>query len=311
MAVKQDFRFPSADGATSLYGCTWMPETDAPKAVLQLVHGISEHSGRYDELGCFMADHGFLVCAEDHLGHGNTADNKDHLGFTAEHDGWVKMTDNVKTLHDRMAAQYPDLPYILLGHSMGSFLARSYLIRFPSTVTACALLGTGQLPGLILSAGMAVCAMERKRLGSHGRSTLMQNLCFGAYNKQFKPNRTPSDWICSVDAEVDRYIADPFCQVKPTVTLMGDMLGGIQFNQRKENLAKMDTATPILFLSGALDPVGANGKGVEQARKSFLDAGCTDVTLQLYPNGRHEMHNEYNKAEVFDFLLNWMERRLK
>lgn len=310
MAVKQDFRFLSADGATSLYGCSWAPETGAPKAVLQLVHGISEHSGRYDELAGFMADRGFLVCAEDHLGHGRTPEEEQELGFTAETDGWIKMTDNVKALRDKIGGQYPDLPYLLLGHSMGSFLARSYLIRFPSTVTACALLGTGQQPGLILSAGLAVCALERKRLGSHGRSALMKSLCFGAYNHQFKPTRTPSDWISSVEAEVDRYIADPFCRVMPTVTLMGDMLGGIQFNQKKDNLAKMDGSTPILFLSGAMDPVGANGKGVQQAYQTFLDAGCTDVALQLYPNGRHEMHNEANKEEVFAFLLGWLESKL-
>ena len=311
MSVNQEFRFPSADGSATLYGRSWSPESGAPIAILQLVHGISEHIGRYDHFARFMADQGFLVCGDDHLGHGNTPERQEDLGYTADENGWVRMTDNVHALRDRMKAQYPHLPYILLGHSMGSFLARSYLIRYPGTVDACALLGTGQQPGLVLAAGLAACKLERLRLGKRGRSKLLQNLCFGAYNRQFKPNRTPSDWVSSVEAVVDAYMADPFCQAMPTVTLMHDMLSGIKFNQSKANLAKMDPKTPILFLAGELDPVGNRGKGVRQAYQSFLDAGCTDVTLKLYPKGRHEMLNEFNREEVYQQLLDWMLRQLK
>lgn len=311
MSVNQEFRFPSADGSATLYGRSWCTETENPIGVLQLVHGISEHIGRYDHFAQFMADHGFFVCGEDHLGHGNTPETQEDLGYTSDGNGWVQMTDNVHTLHDRMKARYPDLPYILLGHSMGSFLARSYLIRYPGTVDACALLGTGQQPGAVLTAGLLACDLEKLRLGKRGRSKLLQNLCFGAYNRQFKPNRTPSDWVCSVEAVVDAYMADPFCQVMPTVTLMRDMLSGIKFNQQKVNLEKMDSKTPILFLSGELDPVGNCGKGVRQAYQSFLDAGCTDVTLKLYPNGRHEMLNEANREQVYQELLDWITKQLK
>lgn len=311
MSVNQEFRFPSADGSATLYGRSWAPESEAPRAVLQLVHGISEHIGRYDHFAQFMASHGFLVCGEDHLGHGNTPERQEDLGYTADENGWVQMTDNVHALHDRLKAQYPDLPYILLGHSMGSFLARSYLIRYPGTVDACALLGTGQQSGAVLAAGLLACDLERLRLGKRGRSKLLQNLCFGAYNRQFKPNRTPSDWVCSVDAIVDLYIADPFCQVMPTVTLMHDMLSGIKFNQSRANLAKMDLKTPIFFLSGEQDPVGNRGKGVQQAYQSFLDAGCTNVALKLYPDGRHEMLNEANRDQVYQKLLDWMLRQIK
>ncbi len=310
MSVNQEFRFPSADGSVTLYGRTWSPEDGQPKAVLQLVHGISEHIGRYDHYASFMADAGFLVAAEDHLGHGHTPEDPADLGYTADEDGWVKMTDNVHALREKMGAEHPDLPYVLLGHSMGSFLARSYLIRYPGTVDACALLGTGQQSGAVLTAGLAACAVEKKRLGGHGRSQVLQQLCFGAYNKRFAPNRTPSDWVCSDEAVVDAYMADPFCQVVPTVTLMQDMLTGIRFNLRKDNLAKMDKATPVFFLSGGKDPVGNEGKGVRAAYQSFLDAGCTDVRMKLYPEGRHEMLNEVNKEAVYQALLDWMRRAL-
>lgn len=311
MSVNQEFRFPSADGTTTLYGRTWAPEHGAPKAVLQLVHGIAEHIGRYDRFARFMSDHGYLVCAEDHLGHGNTPENAEDLGYTADKDGWVKMTDNVRALHERIAPQYPGIPYFILGHSMGSFLTRSYLIRYPGTVDACALLGTGQQPESVLKAGLAACRLEQIRLGKRGRSKLLQSLCFGAYNSQFKPNRTESDWVCSVDEVVDAYIADPFCQVMPTVTLMRDMLTGIRFNQQAENLAKMDKTTPVFFLSGDQDPVGSNGKGVRAAYQSFLDAGCSHVRLKLYPGGRHEMLNEHNWQDVYDELLSWFDQQIK
>ena len=311
MSVNQEFRFPSADGTTTLYGRTWAPEHGAPRAVLQLVHGIAEHIGRYDRFARFMSDHGYLVCAEDHLGHGNTPENAEDLGYTADKDGWVKMTDNVRALHERIAPQYPGIPYFILGHSMGSFLTRSYLIRYPGTVDACALLGTGQQPESVLKAGLAACRLEQIRLGKRGRSKLLQSLCFGAYNSQFKPNRTESDWVCSVDEVVDAYIADPFCQVMPTVTLMRDMLTGIRFNQQTENLAKMDKTTPVFFLSGDQDPVGSNGKGVRAAYQSFLDAGCGHVRLKLYPGGRHEMLNEHNWQDVYDELLSWFDQQIK
>ena len=311
MSVNQEFRFPSADGTTTLYGRTWAPEHGAPRAVLQLVHGIAEHIGRYDRFARFMSDHGYLVCAEDHLGHGNTPENAENLGYTADKDGWVKMTDNVRALHERIAPQYPGILYFILGHSMGSFLTRSYLIRYPGTVDACALLGTGQQPESVLKAGLAACRLEQIRLGKRGRSKLLQSLCFGAYNSQFKPNRTESDWVCSVDEVVDAYIADPFCQVMPTVTLMRDMLTGIRFNQQAENLAKMDKTTPVFFLSGDQDPVGSNGKGVRAAYQSFLDAGCGHVRLKLYPGGRHEMLNEHNWQDVYDELLSWFDQQIK
>lgn len=311
MSVNQEFRFPSADGATTLYGRIWVPDHGAPKAVLQLVHGIAEHIGRYDRFARFMSDHGYLVCAEDHLGHGNTPKNAEDLGYTADKDGWVKMTDNVRALHERITPQYPGIPYFILGHSMGSFLTRSYLIRYPGTVDACALLGTGQQPESVLKAGLAACRLEQIRLGKRGRSKLLQSLCFGAYNSQFKPNRTESDWVCSVDEVVDAYIADPFCQVMPTVTLMRDMLTGIRFNQQTENLAKMDKTTPVFFLSGDQDPVGSNGKGVRAAYQSFLDAGCSHVRLKLYPGGRHEMLNEHNWQDVYDELLSWFDQQIK
>ena len=216
------------------------------------------------------------------------------------------MAEDLFLLHRRLAELYPGLPQVLLGHSMGSFLARTFLIRHPGAVDGCILSGTGQNPPALVAVGRLIARLERARLGDHGRSSLIQRLCFGAYNGQFRPTRTHNDWISRDEAAVDAYCADPFCQFWPTVTLFGDMMEGLQFIADPRRLARMDPATPILFFSGDRDPVGDRGRGVRKAYQSFLEAGCRDVTLRLYPGGRHEMLNEINRAEVYEDVLAWL-----
>lgn len=309
MPANQEFYFPSTDGVHSVHVQEWLPG-QTPRAVVQIVHGIAEYVGRYDHFARFLAFHGFYVCGDDHLGHGKTAANSDELGYTAERGGWSYMVDDVHALRVQTGEKYPDLPYLLLGHSMGSFISRTYLIRYPGTVDACALSGTGQQAPALVAFGSMFAKLERKRLGSHGRSGLVQKLCFGAYNNQFKPVRTPNDWISRDEKVVDAYNADPFCQFWPTVTLFGDMMGGIKFITDPDNLKQMDLNTPVLFFSGAQDPVGDSGKGVQKAYQSFLDAGCRNVSIRLYPNGRHEILNELNREEVYADVLAWMEDTL-
>ena len=309
MSSTQEFYFPSSDGVHSVHVQEWVPEGQ-PRAVVQLVHGIAEHVSRYDPFARFLTAHGYYVCGDDHLGHGKTASNPEELGYTCERDGWTHMVDDLYALRRLTGEKYPGIPYLLLGHSMGSFLSRTYLIRYPGTVDACALSGTGQQAPALVSFGTLFAKLERARLGSHGRSGLIQKLCFGAYNNQFKPVRTPNDWISRDKAVVDAYNADPFCQFWPTVTLFGDMMDGIRLITDPSNLAKMDQSTPVYFFAGARDPVGDSGKGVQKAYQSFLDAGCQDVSIHLYPNGRHEILNELNREEVYADLLTWMEAKL-
>lgn len=309
MPTNQEFYFPSTDGVHSVHVQEWLPD-GPPRAVVQIVHGIAEYVGRYDHFARFLASHGFYVCGDDHLGHGKTAANSDELGFTNERDGWTHMTDDLHALRVLTGEKYPGLPYLLLGHSMGSFLSRTYLIRYPGAVDACALSGTGQQAPALVASGSLLAKMERARLGSYGRSRLIQKLCFGAYNIQFKPARTSNDWISRDEHVVDAYNDDPFCQFWPTVTLFGDMMGGIKFITNPANLKRMDPNTPVLFFSGAKDPVGDSGTGVRKAYQSFLDAGCKNVSIRLYPNGRHEILNELNREEVYADVLAWMEDTL-
>ncbi|MEG1857751.1 MAG: alpha/beta hydrolase, partial [Pseudoflavonifractor sp.] len=200
--------------------------------------------------------------------------------------------------------------YFMLGHSMGSFLARTYLIRHPGTLDGCILSGTGQEPPFTVALGKALAGHLAKSKGSKYVSSFLTKLSLGGYNKKFAPNRTGSDWISRDLTVVDTYVADPLCRFVPTVGMFRDMMGGLQFIADKGNLAKMDPATPIYLMSGSKDPVGGMGAGVEKVLGFFQGAGVRDLTMKLYPEGRHEMLNETNRAEVYGDVHAWLERRI-
>lgn len=302
------FHYPSARDGCSIHALEWAPE-GPPRGIVHLVHGISEHIGRYDETARFLAEHGFLVCGEDHLGHGRTVTDGSY-GFFAPENGWTLAARDVRALRKLEGARHPNLPYFLLGHSMGSFLTRTYLILWPGTVSGAVLMGTGQEPAPLVALGKRISALECRRLGPRGVSPLVHTLSLGAYNRRFRPSRTPSDRLSRDPAEVDAFLADPLCQSRPTVSLFRDMMGGLQLIARRDQLARMDPSVPVCFLSGQEDPVGGMGRGVEQVVRMFQDAGCRDLSLHLYPGARHELFHEQNRREVWADLLDWLEDRL-
>ena len=302
------FHYPSARDGCSIHALEWAPE-GPPRGIVHLVHGISEHIGRYDETARFLAEHGFLVCGADHLGHGRTVTDGSY-GFFAPENGWTLAARDVRALRKLEGARHPNLPYFLLGHSMGSFLTRTYLILWPGTVSGAVLMGTGQEPAPLVALGKRISALECRRLGPRGVSPLVHTLSLGAYNRRFRPSRTPSDWLSRDPAEVDAFLADPLCQSRPTVSLFRDMMGGLQLIARRDQLARMDPSVPVCFLSGQEDPVGGMGRGVEQVVRMFQDAGCRDLSLPLYPGARHELFHEQNRREVWADLLDWLEDRL-
>ncbi len=286
----------------------WETEGE-PRGIVQLVHGIAEHIVRYDAFAQFLASHGFVVVAEDHMGHGGSVSDDCPQGYF--HNGWLAAIADVYTLMQATREKFPNIPYFLLGHSMGSFMARTFLFQYPdSGIDGVMISGTAWQPSFMLSAGLAVCGIEAKRYTEKGTSPLIQSLIFGSYNKNFKDAKTPNDWISSDPEVVAAYTADPTCGFMPTIGLAREMLLGIRMNQQKLNLAKMKKDLPVYIFSGALDPVGANGKGVLQTEAAFRAAGMQDVVCKLYPNGRHEMLNEVNRSEVYNDVLNWVESKL-
>ncbi len=307
MIQVHDFTYPSSDGIHVIMGREWVPD-QAPRGAVQIVHGVAEHMGRYDTPARFLAENGFYVCGEDHLGHGRTAEQSDRkFGFFAPEGGWDFLVKDIRRLMEQKKAEHPGIPYVILGHSMGSFLARTFLIQHPGEADAAVISGTGQEKAAVVASGRALASAFCRIKGPDYVSGLVYSLSLGAYNKPFEPARTPSDWLSRDEAVVDAFNADPLCSFKPTVSMFRDMLGGIQFIGKPANIAKMDKTKPILMISGDHDPVGSMGKGVEKVYRLFKDAGIQNVTLKLYPGGRHEMLNEINREEVFSDLLNWLQ----
>ncbi len=307
MTNSSTFRFPSCDGNHHIFARQWLPAEGQPKAIVQVVHGVSEYIDRYAVVARYLADHGFLVVGGDHLGHGRTAAGPEEYGFFAERNGWHTVSGDVRRLRTLMGEKYPELPYFMLGHSMGSFLARTYLIDWPGTLTGAILSGTGQEAPFMVAAGWHMSNLVSKISGQRAHSKLVETLSFGSYNKQFAPTRTRADWISRDEAVVDAYIADPLCEFLPTAGMFRDMMEGLQYISSKTNLSKMDPSTPVYIFSGDRDPVGGNGAGVQKVAGFFRDAGTEDLTVKLYPEGRHEMMNEVNRDEVFADLLVWLE----
>ena len=303
-----DFTYPSSDGRHTVHAMEWLPEGE-PKGVVQIVHGVAEYIARYDYVARFLNDYGYIVCGEDHLGHGDTA-SEDEYGYFTKYDGWTLVTADVRTLRQLQGKKYPDLPYFMLGHSMGSFLTRTYLCRYPGELTGAILSGTGQEPGITVLAGKLMAQLICQTKGDRYVSPLLDKLSLGSYNAKFKPNRTEVDWLSRDEDAVDAYVRDPKCGFKSTAGMFRDLMCGLRYISNPKHLAQMDKATPIYLFSGDQDPVGSFGKGVKKVYGYFDAQGVKDVQMKLYPGGRHEMFNELNRQEVLDDLLKWLDGHL-
>lgn len=309
MPATTEFTFLSSDGRSNIYAHKWLPG-DKPRAVVQIAHGVSEHILRYDGFARFLAERGFVVVGNDHYGHGKSAASEDELGYFGETGGWEIAVGDMRKLYEQTAQEFPGLPYFLFGHSMGSFLARTYIIRYRAGLAGCILSGTGQQSRTVLASGRILADREVKRRGARYRSERLQNLAFGKYNDAFAPARTVSDWISRDVEVVDKYEQDPLCGYMVTAGLFREMMHGLQYISQPRNLKRMKTDLPVFFISGDMDPVGENGNGVIRVYREFLSAGMTDVTLKLYHEGRHEMLNELNKDQVYKDVLIWLESNI-
>ena len=306
--MAQTFTIPS-NGIGALHCCRWEPE-GVPKAVLQIVHGIAEYIERYDDFARFLNGLGYVVVAEDHMGHGQTIGTQGTQGYFEG--GWFTAVSDSYALLRKTKAEYPELPYVLFGHSMGSFMARTILEMYPdSGIAAAVICGTGWQPRAILPGAIGICQLACRKVGEKNPSETLQNMVFGGYNKRVEHPRTEYDWLTRDAKEVDAYIAHPSCGFTATTGLLRDMLTGIRFIEQKQNLAKMDKDLPVLFIAGGDDPVGNYGKGVTRAAEEFRKAGMKDVSCRLFPLGRHEILNEINRREVYDFTAKWLAEKVR
>ena len=306
----ENFRFLSSDGKTQLHACLWIPDEKIKfRGVLQIAHGVAEQIGRYDDFARYLNQQGIVVAGHDHLGHGQSLPEGGIPVYFGEENGWTHAVDDIHGLHEILAKRFKRLPHLIMGHSMGSFLTRTYLIRYPGEKKVAIIMGTGWQPGYMLTGGSLIAKRFYYKNGGSSTSDFVTALAFGGYNRAFAPNRTGFDWLSADPENVDRYIADPLCGADATVGLFRDMLGGIRFNQKPANLKKMDTSMPVLFIAGEDDPVGAMGKGVKRSCAAFQKAGMQDVTLKLYPGLRHEILNEKPMQQtVYADIHDWLSR---
>ena len=304
--MRQDRWFDSC-GAGKLHVCRWEPEGE-PRAVLQIVHGIAEFVERYDAFAQYLNKLGFLVVAEDHMGHGQSINGEGIQGYF--HGGWFNAVADTYQLLSDTKAEYPDLPYILFGHSMGSFMARTILCKYPdSGIIAAVICGTGWQPTFAMPAMIRLVEAICKKGNETQPNEKLQGMVFGSYNGRVEHPRTAYDWLSRDKAIVDAYIAHPLCGFTASAGLLRDMMQGIYYIQKKENLARMKKDLPVFFIAGGDDPVGSYGKGVKQAAEAFRKAGMTDVSVRIYPLCRHEILNEINKEEIFADVARWVEKQ--
>ena len=289
-----------------IHCCRWMPE-EQPKAVVQIVHGIAEFVERYDDFARFLNSQGYLVVAEDHMGHGQSIGKEGIRGYF--HGGWFAAVEDTMQLMKDTMAEFPGVPYVLFGHSMGSFMARTILAKYPgSGISAAVICGTGWQPGAVLRLGKTLGKLVCSRGGEEKPNEKLQGIVFGSYNKRVEHPRTPYDWLTRDAKIVDDYIAHPLCGFTASAGLLRDMLSGMEYIQDKKNLAQMKKDLPVLLIAGEDDPVGNYGKGVELTAEAFRKAGMEQVDVKIYPLCRHEILNEINKEEIYRDVVRWMEK---
>ena len=304
--TENEYTFLSSNGETPIHVREWVPDCDI-NGVVQIAHGICEYAGRYEGFARYLASKGFVVAANDHLGHGQSVLSEEDLGYFGPLGSWELVVEDIERLRALTAEKWPEAPYFLLGHSMGSFLTRTYLILHPEApLSGVILSGTGQPPAAVLAGGRMLCDADVLKNGPRHRSLNIYGMAFGSYNKGIEPRRTPYDWICRDEAVVDAYAADPLCTFVPTSSLFREMLSGLATVGSLHEVSAMRKDLPLILMSGDADPVGGRGVQVAKVYSLLVRAGCKDVAYKFYPGARHEILNETNRADVYKDILDWL-----
>jgi len=301
---------PAGDGK-QLYLHQWLPERkEDARAAVQIVHGMAEHGKRYAYLAGCLTQKGYAVYAQDLRGHGKTAESEDELGYIAEKNGWNRMVEDVCDVSEIIQGYHPSLPLFLLGHSMGSYLARAVMYTLPGPYNGVVLSATGNDQGMMGKLGRWLADRHCRKYGTKHRDKQLDVMSFGSFNKKFRPNRTSFDWLSRDEKEVDKYIEDPLCGFVCTSSLFRDLLDGLMEIHDITNISRIPKYLPVLLIGGMQDPVGKFGKAVQGAAVMFRDVGVRNVTVKLYHEARHELFNELNRDEVISDVAAWFEEHV-
>ena len=300
-----NFTFPSKDGIHTIYAEIYTPKHCTAKGIVQLAHGMIDYVGRYELLADYLTSKGYIFAGNHHLGHGKSVQSEDDYGFFAERDGVTHLLRDMHELNRHLRNEYPTLPLIILGHSMGSFLTRLYVEKYPHSIKGVIIHGTAG-PNSAVGAGKAIAKLLGKLKGSHHRSKFIEKLAFGSYNSHYDKKEGNNAWLTRDIAAVAGRDTDPYTSFKFTVSGYKDLFEMLGSCNSREWFANYPKSLPTLIISGDDDPVGNYGKGPEYVYKHLLMSGCQSLTLKMYPGARHELFNETNKEEIFDYISDWL-----
>ena len=308
--IFSEITFPSSDGVHTIHAEIYEPKNATPKGIVQLAHGMRDYVGRYQALAEYLTGEGYIFAGHCHLGHGKSAEDEADLGFFAEKDGVVLLLKDIHSMNKYLRAAYPALPVWLLGHSMGSFLARLYTNRHPHSIQGLIIHGTaGKNP--VLPFGKFIVSASRLFMGDRYRSSFVAGLAFAGYNSRFPKSEGEHAWLTREISRVSMRDDDPYTNFTFTLSAFADLFSMLGMANSKQWYESYPKELPTLIISGEDDPVGAYGKGPESVYKGLLLSGCSSVNLKLYPQCRHELFNEKNREEIFAYITDWLKSSVK
>ncbi len=301
-----EYRFPSSDGKNTIYSEIYTPKNVQPRGIVQLAHGMIDYTGRYTELAGFLCSHGFIFAGNHHLGHGKTSASSEDFGYFADKNGYKYVIEDVHTMNKHLHKSYPGLPLIMLGHSMGSFIARLYVAEHPSAVSGLIIHGTGG-PNPLVGVGKLLAGLIKSFYGPRHRSDLLNNMAFGSYNSKYPKEEGHNAWLTRDGSKVADRDTNEFTSFKFTVSGYIDLFTFLGSCNSKAWFKAYPKTMPTAIMSGDMDPVGNYGKGPRYVYKQLMINGAENVKLYMYEGARHELFNEYNADEVFADILAWLE----
>ncbi len=307
-----NFTFLSNDGKTAVHALKWTPDSGEFKAILQISHGMVEFIERYAPFAEFLTTKGYMVVGHDHIGHGQSVASQDDWGYFCEGNPSDIVIEDMHKLRTLVQEDNPEVPYFMLGHSMGSFMLRKYLAVHNDNLRGAIIMGTGFIPENMTSLALKLTGIVGKIRGSRHRSKLIQSLAFGADYKGFDMTgeQPENSWLTKDVDIVKAYYNEPRCTYMFTVNGYKGLFEAVNFSCNPENAAKIPKKLPLFIVSGAQDPVGGLGKGVKDVYDMYKAANIQDLTYKLYENDRHEILNETDKEVVFEDILAWMNVRI-
>lgn len=302
---KNELFFESNDNVTNVHMITWEPEGEV-LGIVQINHGICEHIDRYNDFASFLNSKGILVVGIDYIGHGMSTNNGSKKMYFGSNGSFKTVVADIHYALTQTKNNYPNVPYTMLGFSLGSFLTMTYMIDYPGVVDGAILVGSSFITNFKYKSAMFVINREIKKYGEIVATDKVRDLTFGKYNKKFKPNRTTHDWLCKSEGAVDLYLVDPLIGENMTVGLYRELLNSMLYSCNFDNVGKINKTKPIYYISGSDDVVGDKGKEIKNSVKLLKSCGINDIDLKIYSSLRHDILHENENEQIYNDIYGWM-----